>query len=96
MTTNLKQIKPLLKPTKGRLILKEIEVENKTAGGILLTSDKQDTSQVILCEVIEADEKTLTGVSKVYIGKHSGYKIQVDGVTYLSVIEQEIIAYLED
>lgn len=84
-----------LKPTTGRLILKEIEVENKTAGGILLTSDKQDTSQVILCEVIEADGQTFRGVPKVYIGKHSGYKIQVDGVTYLSVVENEIVAYLE-
>lgn len=84
-----------LKPTTGRLILKEIEVENKTAGGILLTSDKQDTSQVILCAVIEADGQTFKGVPKVYIGKHSGYKIQVDGATYLSVVENEIVAYLE-
>ena len=83
----------------GRILVKEIEVENKSAGGIILTNTIDPDNKARLGEIVyngitvdsHADTKYAEG-NKVYFGKYAGATLEVDGVKYISILESEIVA----
>ena len=85
---------------KNRVIVKEIEQENKTVGGIVLASITSDVDNLAkLGEVmydavgVVNDEKTgFRKGQKVYYGKFSGVRFNKDGEKYTSLSFSEIIA----
>ena len=85
---------------KNRVIVKEIEQENKTVGGIIISPNSTDVDNLAkLGEVmydavgVVNDEKTgFKKGQKVYYGKFSGVRFNKDGVKYTSLSFSEIIA----
>ena len=85
---------------KNRVIVKEIEQENKTVGGIVLASITSDVDNLAkLGEVmydavgVVNDEKTgFKKGQKVYYSKFSGVRFNKDGEKYTSLSFSEIIA----
>ena len=85
---------------KNRLIVKEIEQENKTVGGVVLVPTMSDVDNLAkLGEVLEDavgvvnDEKTgFRKGQKVYYSKFSGVRFNKDGEKYTSLSFSDIIA----
>lgn len=83
----------------GRLLIEEIEVEVKTAGGIILAekSDPNNTCRLgkIIYNGIKVDghiNDLYNEGNKVYFGKYGGSSINHNGKVYISLLESEISA----
>lgn len=92
-----------LKPLADRVVLKMIEAEETTKGGILLTVSSQEKPQI--AEVIAVgpggliDGKevamTVKVGDKVIAGKYSGTEVKCDGIEYVIVKQSDILAIVE-
>ena len=93
-----------LKPLSDRVVLKMVEAEETTKGGIILTNASKEKPEV--AEVIEVgpggmvDGKevvmTVKAGDKVIMSKYSGTNVKVDGVEYIIVRQGDILAVVED
>ena len=85
---------------KNRLIVKEIEQDNKTVGGIIISPNSTDVDNLAkLGEVmydavgIVNDEKTgFKKGQRLFYGKFSGVRFNKDGEKYTSLAFSEIVA----
>ena len=92
-----------LKPLADRVILKQVEAEEKTKSGIILTSSAQEKPQMY--EVIEVGpggvvdgkevKMTVKKGDKVITSKYSGTEIKCDGEEYIVVRQGDILAIVE-
>lgn len=89
---------PIVAPV-DRLIVKEIKVENKTTGGIIITEKSGDPEQKARLGVVVhsgEDSKTQTVLlpfdTKVYFSKFCGVNIQIDDQKYVSISKNDIVA----
>ena len=92
-----------LKPLADRVILKQVEAEEKTKSGIILTSSAQEKPQMYeVIEVgpggvIDGNEVVMT-VKKgdmVITGKYTGTEVKVDGEELVIVRQSDILAIVE-
>ena len=92
-----------LKPLADRVVLKRTEAEEKTKGGIILTSAAQEKPEVYEVIVVgpggmvdgnEVKMEVKAG-DKVIAGKYSGTEVKLDGEERLIVREDDILAVLE-
>ena len=91
-------------PLADRVIVKQVEAEETTKGGIILTSAAQEKPQVF--EVVAVGpggivdgsevEMTVEVGDKVITGKYSGTQVKVDGEEYTIVRQAEILAVVEE
>ena len=88
------------KPLHDRVLVKRIEQEQKTAGGILIPDSAQEkpiqgeviaVGSGILLENGETKALTVTVGNKVLFGKYAGTEIKLDGVDYLIMKESDIL-----
>jgi chaperonin GroES len=92
-----------LRPLADRVVLKQEEAEEKTAGGIFLASSAQEKPEIYeVVEVgpggmVDGNEVTMTVIAgqKVLVGKYSGTKVKLDGVEYTIVKQSDILAVME-
>ena len=92
-----------LRPLADRVVLKQEEAEEKTAGGIFLASSAQEKPEIYeVVEVgpggmVDGNEVTMTVIAgqKVLVGKYSGTKVKLDGVEYTIVKQSDILAVIE-
>ncbi|MFR3226331.1 MAG: co-chaperone GroES [Blautia massiliensis (ex Durand et al. 2017)] len=92
-----------LKPLADRVVLKMVEAEETTKGGIILTGAAKEKPEV--AEVIEVgpggivDGKEVDMIvepgDKVITSKYSGTQIKIDGVEYTIVRQGDILAIVE-
>ena len=92
-----------LTPLADRVILKMVETEETTKGGIILTGSAKEKPSV--AEVISVgpggnvDGKdvvmTVKPGDKVITSKYSGTQIKIDGVEYTIVRQGDILAVVE-
>ena len=90
-------------PLSDRVIVKQVEAEETTKGGIILTSAAQEKPQIF--EVIAVGpggfidgnevEMTVEPGDKVITGKYSGTQVKIDGVELTIVRQQDILAIVE-
>ena len=90
-------------PLADRVIVKQVEAEETTKGGIILTSAAQEKPQIF--EVIAVGpggvidgnevEMTVKTGDKVITGKYSGTQVKIDGVELTIVRQQDILAIVE-
>jgi len=99
-----KEYKMKFKPLLDRVVLKRIEEENRTAGGLIIPDTaKEKPSQGIVVAVgpggRDDDGKlvamTLKEGDKVLFGKWSGTEIKIDGENLLIMKETEVLGILE-
>ena len=93
-----------LRPLQDRIIVKRVEEEGKTAGGIFIpetAKEKPQQGEVVAVgkgkltedgKVIPMDVKV---GDKVLFGKYSGSEVKLDGVDYLIMREDDILGVLE-
>ncbi len=91
-----------LKPLSDRVILKALEAEEKTKGGIILTSSAKEKPE--MAEVAVGPGGTVDGKEvvmtvkvgdKVLTSKYSGTEVKVDGEEYTIVRQNDILAIVE-
>ena len=94
-----------VKPLQDRLIVKRIEEEEKTKGGIIIpdaAKEKPQEGRVIAVgdgKVLENGQKFALSVKagdKVLFGKYSGTEIKIDGEEHLILREDDVLAIIED
>jgi len=93
-----------LKPLGDRVVLKLVEQEEKTRGGILLPDTAQEKPQkgAVLAvgsgKLLDSGEKIPLDVKvgdKVFFGRYSGTEVKVEGEEYLIVSERDILAVVD-
>ena len=92
-----------LTPLSDRVILKMVETEETTKGGIILTGsakEKPSVAEVISVGpggMVDGKEVTMTVKpgDKVITGKYSGTQVKVDGEEYTIVRQNDILAIVE-
>ena len=92
-----------LKPLADRVIVKKLEAEEKTAGGIVLpdtAKEKPQQAEVLAVGPGKFDEKgnrqpmELKVGDKVLFAKYSGTEVKIEGVEYLILAERDIHAVI--
>ena len=90
-----------IRPLEDRIILKPMEAEQKTAGGIIIpdnAKEKPQKGEVIAVGPGKVSDKgqkielTLKKGDKVLYGKYSGTEVNVDGTDYLILRESDVLA----
>lgn len=92
-----------LKPLADRVIIKQVEAEETTKAGIILTSAAQEKPQVyeVLAVgpggLVEGNEVRMIvkAGDKVITGKYSGTEVKVDGEEMTIVRQSDILAIVE-
>ena len=92
-----------LKPLADRVVLKQIEAEEKTVGGIILTSagkEKPEIYEVIVVGpggVVDGNEVKMEVQpgQRVIMGKYTGTSVKLEGETYTIVKQSDILAIVE-
>ena len=93
----------MLKPLLDRVVVKMVESEETTKSGIILSSTAKEKPQI--AEVIEVGPgKTVDGkLEKVYlkrgdkvvINKYSGTEVKYEGVEYIILKQDDVLAIVE-
>jgi chaperonin GroES len=92
-----------LKPLADRVIIRPMEAEETTKGGIILASsakEKPEVAEVVAVGpggMVDGKEVTMTVKKgdKVITSKYSGTEVKVDGVEYTIVRQGDILAVVE-
>ena len=92
-----------VKPLGDRVLIKRLEAEEKTAGGIILAATAKEAPQ--MAEIIEVGPGEVVDGKlvpmqvkkgdKVFFAKYSGTEIKVDGETYIIMSQKDILAIAE-
>ena len=93
-----------LKPLADRVVVKQTKAEEKTKGGIILTSAAQEKPEVYEVLVVgpggvvdgkEIKMEVKAG-DKVIMGKYTGTTVKLDGEEYTIVRQDDILAIVTD
>jgi len=94
-----------IKPLQDRLVIKRIEEEEKTKGGIIIpdsAKEKPQEGRVVAIgdgKMLESGQKaplTVKPGDKILFGKYSGTEIKIDGEEHLIMREDDVLAIVED
>lgn len=94
-------MKVQLKPLADRVVVKKIEAEEKTSGGIVLpdtAKEKPQQGEILAVGPGRMDDKGARQPMEVKVGdkvlfaKYSGTEVKIDGVEYLILAERDILA----
>lgn len=93
-----------LRPLHDRVIVKRMEEERMSAGGIVIpdsATEKPSRGEVLAVgngKILESGEKRALDIQvgdKVLFGKYSGTEVKVDGEELLVMKEDDIMAVVE-
>jgi chaperonin GroES len=93
-----------LRPLHDRVIIKRLEAETKSAGGIVIpdtATEKPIKGQVVAVgagKILEDGKVRPLAVKagdKVLFGKYSGTEVKVDGEELLVMREEDLVAIIE-
>lgn len=94
-----------IKPLQDRLVIKRIEEEGKTKGGIIIPDSAKEKPQEGLVvavgdgKMLESGQKaplTVKPGDKILFGKYSGTEIKIDGEEHLIMREDDVLGIVED
>ena len=93
-----------LKPLADRVVVRKLDAEEKTSGGIVLpdtAKEKPQQGEILAVGPGKLDEKSNRQPMEVKVGdkilfaKYSGTETKIDGVEYLILAERDILAVVE-
>jgi chaperonin GroES len=93
-----------LRPLQDRIIVKRVEEETKTAGGLFIPETAKEKPQRGKIVAVGNGKKTEDGKvlpldvkvgDLVLFGKYAGTEIKVDGDEYLMMREDDLLAVVE-
>jgi len=88
-----------IKPLGDRVVIKRVEAEEKTQGGLILTSAAKEQPQV--AEIVAVGPGTkdepmeLKVGDKVIFGKYAGTDVKYQGEEYTIMHQSDILAVIE-
>ncbi|MCX5817113.1 MAG: co-chaperone GroES [Proteobacteria bacterium] len=94
-----------IKPLQDRILIKRIEEEEKTKGGIIIpdaAKEKPQEGKVIAVgdgKMLDSGVKaplTVKVGDKILFGKYSGTEVKVDGEEHLIMREDDVLGIVED
>jgi chaperonin GroES len=94
-----------VRPLHDRVVLKRIEAESKTSGGIIIpdtAKEKPQQGEVVAVGPGGRDEAgklipiDLKAGDRVLFGKWSGTEVKIDGVEYLIMKESDVMGVLTE
>jgi chaperonin GroES len=94
-----------IRPTDDRVLIKALDAEEKTAGGILLpdtAKEKPQRGKVVAVgpgKLLESGDRaplTVAVGNVVLFGKYAGTEVKLDGEEHTIMRENEILAILEE
>ena len=94
-----------LRPLQDRIIVKRVEEETKTAGGLFIPETAKEKPQRGEIVAVGNGKKTEDGKvlpldvkvgDLVLFGKYAGTEVKVDGNDYLMMREDDILAVVEE
>ena len=92
-----------VKPLQDRILIKRVEEETKTKGGIIIPDSAKEKPQEGLVVAVGSGKVTEKGTrvppevkkgDRILFGKYSGTEIKVDGEEHLILREDDILAIL--
>jgi chaperonin GroES len=92
-----------VKPLADRVVVKALDAEEKTAGGIIIPDNAKEKPQrgeiIAVGEGKYSDngqkiEMTVKKGNKVLYGKYTGTEVNIDGQEYLIMRESDILAII--
>ena len=93
------------KPLQDRVVVKRLEEEEKTKGGIIIPDAAKEKPQEGRVVAVGSGKMTEEGQriapevkagDKILFGKYSGMEIKIDGEEHLILREDDILAIIED
>jgi chaperonin GroES len=93
-----------LRPLQDRILVKRVEEESKTAGGILIPDTAKEKPQrgevVAVGKGKVADDGKLIPIEvkvgdKILFGKYSGNEVKIEGEDFLIMREDDILGIIE-
>lgn len=93
-----------LKPLYDRLLIKRVESETTSAGGIIIPDTAQEKTQIGVVKAVGdgklANDGSIRSLKvkkgdKILFGKYSGTEVKLDGEEYLILREDEVLGVLE-
>jgi chaperonin GroES len=93
------------RPLHDRVVVKRIDAEEKTAGGIIIpdtAKEKPQTGEVVAVGPGGRDENgklipiDVKAGEKILFGKWSGTEVKIDNVEYLIMKESDIMGVLDE
>jgi len=103
LNQELRRMPMKFRPLHDRVVVKRIDAEEKTAGGIIIpdtAKEKPQTGEVVAVGKGGRDESgklipiDVKAGEKVLFGKWSGTEVKIDGVEYLIMKESDIMGVL--
>ena len=93
-----------IKPLADRVVIKQVEAEETTKTGIILTAAAQEKPQIAEIVavgpggIVDGKEVVMTVKvgDRVITSKSSGTEVKADGVEYTIVRQSDILAIVED
>src|SRR5512136_1291975 len=94
-----------IKPLQDRIVIKRIEEEEKTKGGIIIpdsAKEKPQEGRVVAVgdgKTLDSGQKaplTVKPGDKILFGKYSGTEIKIDGEEHLIMREDDVLAIVQD
>ena len=92
-----------IKPLSDRVVVKQVEAEETTKTGIILTAAAQEKPQIAEVVavgpggIVDGKEVVMTVKTgdKVITSKYTGTEVKCDGTTYTIVRQNDILALVE-
>jgi len=93
-----------IRPLQDRVIVKRLEEEEKTKGGIIIPDTAKEKPMEGLVTAVgkgkTADDGTLIKLDvkagdRILFGKYSGTEVKIDGVEHLIMREDDILGIIE-
>lgn len=88
-----------IKPLGTRVALKKVEAEEKTSGGIILTSSAKEAPQIAEVMAVgpgtKDEEMELKVGDRVVFSKYAGTDIKFEGEEYTIMSQNDILAVVE-
>jgi len=94
-----------IRPLNDRILVKRLESETKTAGGIIIpdsAKEKPAQGQVVAVgpgKLNDAGQRVALNINagdKVLFSKYGGTEVKLDGEDYLIMREDDILGVIED
>ncbi|HOI10913.1 MAG TPA: co-chaperone GroES [Myxococcota bacterium] len=94
-----------VKPLQDRILVKRLDLEEKTPGGIIIpdtAKEKPQEARVIAVgpgrylESGDIRKPAIKEGDRVLFGKYAGSEVKIDGVEHIILREDDILAVLED
>jgi chaperonin GroES len=94
-----------VKPLKDKIVVKRLEGDEKTKGGIIIPDAAKEKPQEGRVVAVGSGRVTDNGQvvapevkagDKILFGKYSGQEIKIDGEEHLLLREDDILAIIED